>query len=257
MKKLERIGKGEKMSSFYLLLRSILTTPITLILILLVLSLFVKKFLSKALVAISIVILYLCGITPFADKLISPLERSYKQEKIGDKLEYIVVLGGGVLPRRPTLGPETLKCSTISRLEVAQVIFRQRKGNIIVICGGPVEKGFDVGVARISKEFLKKIKIDQVISENRSKNTYENLKEAKRIVGKSKFFLVTSAYHMKRAMLCAKKLGMHPVPVLAEYRKKGRYQKRDFVPKAENIQTVELAIHEYLGILWYKIRGYI
>jgi len=82
----------------------------------------------------------------------------------------------------------------------------------------------------------------------------------KEIVGKDKFILVTSAAHMPRAMGLFRKQGMEPIPAPTDYmagEREGGLRLGMFFPSAGSLEKAGSAIHEYLGMVWGKLRSQI
>jgi len=59
---------------------------------------------------------------------------------------------------------------------------------------------------------------------------------------------------MKRAMLLFNSLGLEPIPAPTDFRK---YRVLSYlsIPTIEALKTSKMAMHEYFGILWSKLRG--
>jgi len=79
-------------------------------------------------------------------------------------------------------------------------------------------------------------------------------------VGKDKFILVTSAAHMPRAMGLFRKQGMEPIPAPTDYmagEREGGLRLGMFFPSAGSLEKAGSAIHEYLGMVWGKLRSQI
>lgn len=86
-------------------------------------------------------------------------------------------------------------------------------------------------------------------------DTADETKLFSRIVGTRPFALVTSAYHIPRAMRLFRKAGLNPVAAPCEYRAKGLQAFPSYIlPSADALLTSQLAIHEYLGIGWLALR---
>ncbi|MBM3802638.1 MAG: YdcF family protein [Acidimicrobiia bacterium] len=101
-------------------------------------------------------------------------------------------------------------------------------------------------------------------------DTYQNLRNARRVVGDDAFFLVTSAYHFRRALGVSCYLAMKAIPCPAfiqtlQHHPSGRSWRRwcaDMVfsvslPSAERLTMIRRALHQYTGYLWYGYRGII
>lgn len=96
-----------------------------------------------------------------------------------------------------------------------------------------------------------------ILMESRSKDTAEEAKEILPLVGNRPFILVTSAFHMPRAMGLFRHLGMQPIPAPSNYM--GRWTTQPFVmripPEADALVESEVAGHERLGMIWEHLRG--
>ena len=76
-----------------------------------------------------------------------------------------------------------------------------------------------------------------------------------KLLGHSRFALVSAAYHIPRAMKLFRSRGLNPIASPCAFKAKFpppwyRY----FLPDAEALFNSQLAIHEYLGQLWMRIR---
>ena len=95
---------------------------------------------------------------------------------------------------------------------------------------------------------------DAIAWESVSRNTYENALAVREFLGDKPFVLVTSAFHMLRAMEVFRRLGMSPIPAPCGQRALRDYTPYDLVPRAINLWHSAHALREYLAILWYRIR---
>jgi uncharacterized SAM-binding protein YcdF (DUF218 family) len=96
---------------------------------------------------------------------------------------------------------------------------------------------------------------NRVIIEAESENTYENAVVLKKKLGDKPFILITSAGHMPRAVGVFKKLGMNPIPAPTDYMVGNNPLAANFLPTPSHLRYSDLAIHEYIGILYYKLTG--
>lgn len=103
-----------------------------------------------------------------------------------------------------------------------------------------------------------KIKIDSV-----SRNTFENAIEVSKILEKEglkdqPILLVTSAYHMRRAMMCFEKQGINCIPFPVDYCTSNiTINPKWILPDYYAIKLWETYIKERIGIISYQIFGYI
>ncbi len=104
---------------------------------------------------------------------------------------------------------------------------------------------------------------DDILAENSSWNTHENAVNSAKIIAATQpnasCLLITSALHMTRSLGCFRKAGLDPDPFPAEHI--ALYDKVFWVewllPKPESLQKWERVINEWVGIIAYKIQGYI
>ena len=187
---------------------------------------------------------YLFSITPIADLILLPLERQ-EQPILEDELakaDKIVLLLGG----RET---NVLRASEILRL------YFLKQGNVQIIISGRDPIDDEKKEAEEVKRYLTErgILSENIILENKSRNTFESAKNIKKLVDKEPFFLVTSAYHLPRAIETFKQRGISPIPAPADFRIKGTDDVFDFFPCPKNLRNSNLGLREYFAILYYRL----
>jgi uncharacterized SAM-binding protein YcdF (DUF218 family) len=115
------------------------------------------------------------------------------------------------------------------------------------------------------QKYLREIQIPDsaMIIESESRNTYENAIFTKKILGdsllNSKFLLVTSAYHMPRSMAVFKKAGFTNLTAYNTDRISGirRFTFDHLLfPNTDAAFKLRFLLHEWVGFLMYKIKGY-
>lgn len=87
------------------------------------------------------------------------------------------------------------------------------------------------------------------------KDTQEEALEAKRLCGNAKLILVTSASHMKRAMKFFEQVGLHPTPAPTNHLASIQYFKYTDIFSSDALVQSRIAMHEFIGLLWQKIKG--
>ena len=97
---------------------------------------------------------------------------------------------------------------------------------------------------------------ENIILLNGAKDTIEESIAIKKVVRDEPILLVTSASHMKRSMLIFKKLNLNAIAAPTNYLSHEEKSLKEYF-SGKNIRKIEIAIHEYLGLIWYKIKGYI
>jgi len=205
-----------------------------------------KKKLGKTLIISGILLYYFFSITPIGNLLLSPLENKYSFLKIEDmdKADKAVLLLGGK-EADVLRGSEVLRISHLRNQDI----------KIIISGTDPLLPTSEEALA--VKQFFasRGLNEENIIIEGKSRTTWENIRNVKEIVGENPFFLVTSAYHMERAIREFEKVMANPIPVPTDFKiKTEKYNIIDFFPNAQNFRNSNLAFHEYFGILWYNIK---
>ena len=204
------------------------------------------------------VALWLSSAAPIAGFLMQQLESGLQlpSQPQGD---VIILLGGAVYSRSPDLtgvgapGPETMQ-----RL-VTAVRLQRRLGVPIVVSGGRVFKESG-SIAQIAGRFLIDLGVapEDVILEAQSRDTYENARFSKAICdrrGFNKPLVVTSAYHIKRALLSFEKVGLKvaPYPCCFSTWPQMSYHWYHLLPSAASLHTTYAGLHEMLGLIYYRL----
>ena len=230
-----------------------------------------QKKTGKYLVLLGILMLMTSSFELISGRILQTLESQYDQLDVAQvtsiddggyaarSLKWIVVLASG-LTGDPTQ-PIQLQISHYSRVRLMEGIRLHRliPGSKIILTGGI---GFDgpAGATTLSRvaEELGVAKSDMVL-EVESRDTKDHPLYVRHFVREDPFILVTSAFHMPRAMKLFLKQGLAPIPAPAGHWKppKELMTARNFFPSASGLRLAELAYHEYLGLTWAWIRGQI
>jgi uncharacterized SAM-binding protein YcdF (DUF218 family) len=131
-------------------------------------------------------------------------------------------------------------------LEAARIFARTRRMTVIISGNDevPVIMGnllVELGVPRAN-----------IVTEQESNNTYESAVHLRERLAGKRFYLVTSAGHMPRAMRVFLKQGLQPNPAPTDYLSSASLRDSNVVPSGQHLAISDLAIHEYLGLLWYR-----
>ena len=227
-----------------------------------------KQKAGKIVVSVGLAILTLFSYSIITNRLLRPLERKYDTFEIESSsvvsetedestIRFVVVLGGGHTsdPELPLIG-QIGKDSLVRLIEGIR-IYRKYPGAKLLLSGGAV---FDpVSEAEIMSRVAMEIGVPErdIILESKSQDTRDEALFIKPIVGNEPFALVTTASHMPRSMALFKKLGMNPIPAPVGHSIKDRQglSPTFLFPGTGGIRNAEMAIHEYVGMIWAKLRG--
>lgn len=216
-----------------------------------------------------IFLLYL--FSPLAEYLMLGLEVQYApmlKPPAWMKPDTIVVLSGYAEEYAEFPVTSLLSDRTVGNLAEGLRLHRLLPQANLVLSGGVLREGARP-VAATMGDFLEQMGVPaaNIRIEGKSRNTYENLVETRRIVGSKPFILVAQACDMRRAMAVARKLGMQPLAAPANYWIAPRYagldgrgRVREFFrafahPSGNNLIKIQWAYHEYAGYVWYRMRG--
>lgn len=196
--------------------------------------------------------------------LLGTLERRYTPpDEWPDDAQAIVVLAGDVRRwRTPEPGAE-LGPTTLLRCMAAARVYREAGPLPVVVSGGNCDAS-SVGppASALMHDFLVQLGVpsSDVIMESRSTSTYGNALGCREILSQRdirKVILVTDASHMHRSMLCFRRQAFEPVPAPCNYRA-GNWTGPvyDYVlPSSSAFAKADIAAHEWLGIVWYRLHG--
>ncbi len=194
---------------------------------------------------------------PVAQLLLSPLEHRYPPLEKAPKVSYIYLLGldhfsDPALPITSQLVPEA-----VVRMAEAVRLYRQTPNATLIVSGytGLHDK---ISHARMQRRLAVALGIPEnkiVLVENAA-DTEEEAYAAKRITGGKPTILVTSAYHMPRAMRWFRRAGMHPIPA-PTYHLVHTSTPLWVIFSPEALRESMLAIHEYLGLAWQSLKCYL
>jgi len=100
-----------------------------------------------------------------------------------------------------------------------------------------------------------------ILLEQRSRNTRENALYTKELLAKhpelEKLLLITSAFHMRRAQDCFQKVGLTFDTFPADFQTyDSNFNWGSIVPEASALYKWERLIHEWTGLVVYKVLGY-
>ena len=220
-----------------------------------------KQKTGKILVSIGLIILTLFSYSVISNKLLRPLEREYNsfetknssglEKEDESTIKFVVVLGGGYFkdPEFPLLS-QIGRRSLVRLIEGIRIYRKYPESKLLLSGGGTAEV-----MARVAREIG--VPERDIILESKSKDTKDEARFIKPMIGNEPFVLVTTASHIPRSMALFKKLGMNPIPSPIGHLVSGRrgLSRYSFFPGTVNLRKTELAIHEYLGLTWAKLRG--
>lgn len=208
------------------------------------------------------ILLWACSTAPIADLLVRPLEAPYKHPVGPESVDAIVVLGG--CSDLELSDEDHLKLNeNADRFIAALELTRRYPGALLIFSGG---SGSLFDQVRREAPNLRAAAIRlgvparRILIDADSRNTRENALACEKLLAHrhaSSVLLVTSGFHMKRALACFHKLGMSPTPYAVDFRGHGtKLNPLSWVPDVGNLGLSTTAIREYVGMLIYKAKRF-
>jgi len=200
------------------------------------------------------------GYSPLSNFLLSKIEDYIQPSKYPfQQLTGVIVLGGSF-----NSGLESKERNEVSinssaeRLTKALEIYKKNP-RIVILFSGFSNKIKSQGWSEsdMAKKFFldQGVRIDNLIFENQSRNTFENIKYSKEIITnyKGTWGLVTSASHMPRSFFAFKKQGLILEPINVDYKTgTSRIFWINF-DISSGLTNWNIIFHELIGIAYYKV----
>jgi len=207
-----------------------------------------------------LILFLIFGYTPLSNFLLSKIEDYIQPSKFPvQQLTGIIVLGGSFDSASASKERnEVLLNNSAERLTKALEIYKKNPRVLILFSGfsGEFEPSNWSESDMAKKFFLDQgVRVDNLIFENQSRNTFENIKYSKDIISsyKGTWGLITSANHMPRSFFTFKKQGIILEPISVDYRtgiSKIFWISFDI---SKGLKDWTMIFHEMIGIIYYKI----
>jgi uncharacterized SAM-binding protein YcdF (DUF218 family) len=211
----------------------------------------------------ALLVLTVSAWTSLGALMLNPLEERFaRPAALPERIDGIVVLGGGFegainLAR----GGYELNSGGDRFVETAVLARRYPEAKVLVSGGSGALVLEGEGDADTAPRLLEALGVarDRLILENRSRNTEENARFSYEMVQPQPdetWLLVTSAFHMPRAMGLFRKADFAVIPWPSDYRTSGEEGVGLFRDNAaDSLQNTTMAIREWIGLVAYRLSG--
>lgn len=227
------------------------------------LSLIGWRRLSGVSASLAAMILFVTLYTTTGALALQVLENEYPKPQ-GDpaSLSCMIVLGGAFENEVTTSrGGVEFNQAGDRFVEALRLALRFPQSRILVSGGDGSFSGIYEGEAAASERFFSEFGIapGRLVEENRSRTTYENTVNTAELLhsqGLDDCLLITSAFHMPRAMALFAKAGIAVTPWPVDYRTTGRVRPGfDFTQPSANAQLTATAVREWMATVFYRMTG--
>jgi uncharacterized SAM-binding protein YcdF (DUF218 family) len=209
----------------------------------------------------SLFVMALVAFLPVGAFLLSILEQRFPAWQGKEAPDGIVVLGGAIDPVASSVYGSTMVTADAGRvLAMVGLARRYPQARILYTSGDASVLGDSLAEAPFVPPLLNSLGLprERVVLETKARNTYENAVFARAMAQPKpgeRWLLVTSAYHMPRAVGCFRQAGF---PVEA-YPSNWRVLPglRDGISRhlSSGLVTLDLAVHEWIGLTVYRLTG--
>ena len=205
------------------------------------------------------------GILPVGELLIQPIEREYPTAPTLDRVDGIIVLGGAENPLASNFWQQPQFNDASERLTGALELARRFPDARVIAAGGSGSlRGVVVKLRGAESTVAGRFFADQgldparLVLENRSRTTAENARltlERLQPTAAQHFVLVTSAYHMPRAMRSFENAGWQNLTAWPVDYRSSRFSAGIGWNLSNNLDLLNKGVKEWVGRIAYKILG--
>ena len=219
--------------------------------------------LGHRLAACCIVLLAIIGFSPLGNALMLSLEQRFPPWSAAQRApDGIIMLGGGIEPAKLDGSAEPALNEAAERVTAVAALARQfpharivlAGGNSSLTGGGPSEASLAVPLLESSGIAASRLELEVT-----SRNTYENAVFTTGMIKPKpgeRWLLVTSAYHMPRAVGCFRRAGLPVEAYPVDWRAGGRRSLTSpFGSVAAGLDRTDIAVREWLGVAAYWVTG--
>jgi uncharacterized SAM-binding protein YcdF (DUF218 family) len=215
--------------------------------------------LARLVAGVAIAQLIVFSLYPVSNALMLPLEDEARAEAAAAPAccyDAIVVLGGSIGPAVPPLRPDPELFDSSDRVWHAARLFHRGLAPRIIVSGGSflVATGQAPPTqteALAMRQFLVALGVPEsaIVMEGKSLNTIENMRETRALVGTAHVALVTSGFHMPRALRLARKAGLdaEAFPTDWQVLPAASPWRESLTPSVGALTASGIAIREYLA----------
>jgi len=241
-------------------------SPLNFLIIFLLFGFFLKqlnfKIFSKFIFIFCFCFFIIIGFFPTGQFLLFKLEHQYQPlEVLPKEIDGLIVLGGPSSAGLTAIYDQVHFNDGGERLTEAVLVIKKNQPRKIIFSGGSSKQNFESSHAFVAKKFFHEMGINtnNIYFEYKSRNTYENILYSKKIINpkkNEKWIIITSSFHMLRAMKVSDKLEWSLIPYPVDYRTANNFSGFRFsFNLLNNINNFDLALHEYVGLVSYYLLG--
>jgi len=213
---------------------------------------------AKITLMLSIVWLFLFSYPPLANTLLHQIESDHPTlHKAPGNIKYIYVLGNGHTTDESLPITSQVSETAVVRLNEGIRLYRQLDNNAKIIVSGYHGLHDSTEHAVMQKKLAVSLGVDEndLILYLGTRDTQEEAQAGKTLLNDAPFILVTSASHMTRALKFFTHEGLSPIPAPTNHRASIKHPNYTDFFSSDALEKSRLVWHEYLGLIWQKLKG--
>ena len=235
----------------------ILVSPLGVVIALLLVSLIVRR---RGPVIVGMVILITTSLPLTANRIWTLLETAYPYQPIEsvEKSDAVVVLSGMLSGIETTGGVVSQWGDATDRFFAGIDLLRAKKAPLIIFTRGqhPWDNLPPEGELLAKRAIIMGVPERQILLTGPATKTAEEAGAVKALMefsGMRRVILVTSSFHMPRALRLFEEAGVKVVPYPTDFRADGSASGwTDWVPSADSFSGTSAGIREWIGRLYYR-----
>jgi uncharacterized SAM-binding protein YcdF (DUF218 family) len=217
--------------------------------------------LGRVLVAIAAVAGFAIAVLPLGEDILVVLENRFPLPQLPAHIDGIVILGSAVDPSVSQARGVIALNSYAERLTVALELAREHPEARVLFSGGiGALSQAEPPEAPLAGRFLVEMGLDpaRLLLESRSRNTFENAVYSKALATptpEQHWLLITSAWHMPRAVGVFRKQGWDIIPYPVSFKTEGKYIAGPSFDLADGLERLNRGTKEWVGLAAYYFMG--
>ncbi|MFA5170568.1 MAG: YdcF family protein [Sulfuriferula sp.] len=212
--------------------------------------------LARSIIALTLILL--CGLSMpiISDRLLTQFEH-YPIIDLAHPphADAIIILGAGSYFDAPEYGGDTVSRYALERLRYGARLERATHLPVAVSGGNPAG---GTPEAYLMRDALRQdFNVTTRWVEPNSNTTWENAHASRALLPSQvkRIYLVTHAWHLPRASYAFEHAGFTVIPAGTGYSPTQHISPIDFIPQPRGLNNSYFAIHEAIGLIWYRLKG--
>lgn len=245
-------------NSMYLLIKALALPPASLVLAMMF-GYFLRRWARRTgttVMLVAAITLYLLSTSFVATRLLSAVEAGIMSPDLSAKVDSdpqaIVILSAGFTYQ--TSNETTVDQMTLERLRMGARLQRAT-GLPVLVTGGPSRRDPTAMADLMQQVLAQDFGVEPAWVEQRSRTTNENAKYSAAILHPQNIrsvYVVSQAWHLRRALPAFEAAGFSATPGPSSFTHPSQADINAFLPSAKALQRSYFAVHETLGLAWYR-----